>query len=197
MRDRVEQRLLEPSPAIVVLAAGVFTIDQYVYQRAGTAIIRQAPLDWIDHLLTTMFVVWAVRPWFRERWLVPALVASVVIDADHIPGKLGWEILTAGSPRPYTHSLAAVVVLLALAAPRWRGRKAAFGAAIGVCSHLWRDLAEPQTSGVSLLWPATRHVMHTPAAVYLGSVGALAGISLWRAFSLSRHRARVPAELGA
>ena len=157
MNGRVKRGLLEPSAPVVVLAAGMFAVDQYVYQHAGTAVIRQAPLDWIDHLLTTMFLVWAVRPWFRERWLVPALVASVVIDVDHIPGQLGWDILTAGSPRPYTHSLATVAVLLVASAPRWRGRQAAFGAAIGVCSHLWRDLAEPQTSGVSLLWPTTTH----------------------------------------
>lgn len=41
---------------------------------------------------------------------VPALIAWVAIDADPIPGRLGLDGLTVGTPRPYTHSPATVLV---------------------------------------------------------------------------------------
>jgi membrane-bound metal-dependent hydrolase YbcI (DUF457 family) len=166
---------------VILAAVALFAADQWVYQRAGAAIVRQAPLDWTDHVLTTLFIVWAVGPRFRRRWLVPALIASVVIDADHIPHQLGSNILTAGTARPYTHSLTTIVVLLLLSVPWRRWRDVALGAAIGVSSHLWRDLAEPHGSGVALLWPLSDRTITTPALVYLASIGVLAVIALAQA----------------
>ncbi len=174
-------------------AAVLFAVDQDVYQRVGAAVAPQAPLDWTDHLLTTLFIVWALGPWFRARWLVPALVASVVIDADHIPGQLGSDILTAGTQRPYTHSLLTIACLLCLSVPRSRWRHVAVGAALGVSSHLWRDLAEPQASGVTLLWPLSDRTFSTPAAVYLASVAGLALISFGRAVERRRRTSDVRA----
>jgi inner membrane protein len=173
-------KVLAPPPSVVVCAAGLFAVDQYAYQQAGSALLPQAPLDWTAHLLTTLFIVWAVKPLVNEAQLVPALIASVVIDADHIPGELGSQILTGGTQRPYTHSLTTVVVLLLLAAARPEWRNWASGAALGVASHLWRDLAEPQTSSVSLFWPVSSHGVNTPAAVYLGSIALFAVIALAR-----------------
>ncbi len=180
-------RVLAPPPIVVACAALLFAVDQYAYQQAGSAVFPQAPLDWTAHLLTTLFIVWAVKPLVSERQLVPALVASVVIDADHIPGELGSHILTAGTWRPYTHSLATVVVLLVLAAARPGWRAWASGAALGVASHLWRDLAEPQTSSVSLFWPVSDHGVNTPAAAYLGSIALLAVVALVRSRGRSRR----------
>jgi len=79
------------------------------------------------------------------------LVASVLIDLDHVPGELGTDILTAGTPRPYTHSLATLVVLLGVAAAT--RSQVMLGAAIGVAGHLARDVGTGD--GVSLLWPLT------------------------------------------
>jgi hypothetical protein len=183
------RRLLAPSPPLIAAAAALFAADQYVYEQVGSSVLLQAPLDWTDHVLTTLFIVWAARPWFRERWLAPALTASVLIDADHIPGYLGWDILTAGTPRPYTHSLTTIGVLLAIAVLRRRGRHLRMGAAVGLCSHFWRDLAEPRGSGVSLLWPVTDHVFTIPASVYLGSVAAFALVAFGRSLSLNKERA--------
>jgi hypothetical protein len=104
-------------------ASCLFAADQYVYQQVGSAVLPQAPLDWTAHLLTTLFIVWTIRPLISERQLVSALVASVVIDVDHVPGQLGSHILTAGTSRPYSHSLTTVAALLVLAAARqknWR-----------------------------------------------------------------------------
>jgi inner membrane protein len=178
--------VLAPPPIVILGAAALFSVDQYVYQQAGSAVLAQAPLDWTNHLLTTLFIVWALRPLIGRPQLVPALVASVVIDADHIPGRLGWDILTAGTSRPYTHSLTTVAVLtaLALVRPRWRGW--ASGAALGVASHLWRDLAEPRGAGVALFWPVSDRTITTPPSAYLGSIAILAAVALARSWSLSR-----------
>jgi membrane-bound metal-dependent hydrolase YbcI (DUF457 family) len=167
---------------VVAAAMVLFAVDQFVYQRVGSFVPFQAPLDWTNHLLTTLFIVWAVRPLVGRRMILAALVASVVIDADHIPGYLGSEIITGAGNRPYTHSLATVTVLLALAAarPSWRGW--ASGAALGVLSHLWRDLAEPQGVGVSLLWPFSDRGVTTSAGLYLGSIAVLGAIALVRAY---------------
>jgi membrane-bound metal-dependent hydrolase YbcI (DUF457 family) len=180
------ERVLHPSRAVVAASMALFAVDQFVYQQVGSFVPFQAPLDWTNHLLTTLFIVWATRPLIGRRQILAALIASVVIDADHIPGYLGSNILTGGDPRPYTHSLTTVVVLLVIAAARPRWRYWASGAALGVLSHLWRDLAEPQGAGVSLLWPVSTRVITTPAAWYLGSIAVLSVISLIRAVPADR-----------
>jgi hypothetical protein len=189
---RVWRRLPQPSPGWILLAAGLFAADQVVYQHAGAAVFPQAPLDWTAHLLTTLFIVWALSPLVRGRRLAGALVFSVVIDADHIPGRLGSNILTAGTARPYTHSIAMVLALV-LIALGWRaGREFISGAGLGVTSHLWRDLAEPHGSGVALFWPLSDRTIETPAVVYLGSLGVIAAVGFARAWS----RRRVTAATG-
>jgi inner membrane protein len=176
----------------VVAATVLFAVDQFTYQQVGSFVPFQAPLDWTNHLLTTLFIAWALRPLIDRTRILTALIASVLIDADHIPGYLGFHFLTGGTPRPYTHSLATVVVLLALGAlrPSWRGRE--LGAALGVLSHLWRDLAEPASGpGVALFWPVSDRAVMTPAAVYLGSIAALAVIAVLRSL-VSRRRCTQP-----
>ncbi len=173
-------RVLAPSPRVIVAAGVLFAADQYFYQQVGAALLPQALLDWTDHLLTTLFIVWAIKPPVSERQLVAALVASVVIDVDHLPEQLGSDILTAGTMRPYTHSLTTIMVLLVLAAARRDWRAWELGAALGVASHLWRDLAEPAGSGVALFWPVSDRTITTPAAVYLVSIAVLAAIGLAR-----------------
>jgi membrane-bound metal-dependent hydrolase YbcI (DUF457 family) len=188
---------LHPSAKVVAAAMVLFAVDQFVYQHAGSFVPFQAPLDWTNHLLTTLFIVWAVRPLVSRRMILAALVASVVIDADHIPGYLGSEIITGAGNRPYTHSLATVAVLLALAAarPSWRGW--ASGAALGVLSHLWRDMAEPQGVGVSLLWPCSDRNVTTSAHLYLGSIAVLAVIGLSRALWIESRQDPLPDPVSA
>jgi membrane-bound metal-dependent hydrolase YbcI (DUF457 family) len=174
-------RILHPPARIVAAAILLFAVDQLAYQQVGTFVPLQGPLDWIEQLLTILFIAWALPALIDRRRILAALVMSVAIDADHIPGYLGSHILTAGLPRPYTHSLATVFVLLVLAAvrPGWRGW--ASGAAMGVLSHLWRDLAEPQRSAVALFWPLSDRVFRTSAALYFGSIAVLAVSALIRA----------------
>lgn len=148
-------------------------------QRAGDSVVPGGPLDETAHLLTTLLVVWALGRRTSERYLVAALIASLAIDVDHVPDRLGIDWITAGTPRPYTHSLLTIVVVL-LAAAWWRRRRTVLvGVALGLGIHFWRDLAEP-ASGVSLLWPVSRHSFSFSHGGYLGMMLAVVLIDAWR-----------------
>ena len=183
-RQRPVQRaepLLRPSPGLVVSVALVFAADQYLYQLLGSHLGYQAVFDETDHLLTTLLLVWALFPRFGGRELAAALLASVLIDIDHIPGQLGYTWLTGGTPRPYTHSLLTIVVVLLVALLWRRHRCVLLCIALGLSSHFWRDLAEPAGSAVSLFWPVSDRGIHLDPVLYLTSIGILATVALARA----------------
>ncbi|MFZ0089656.1 MAG: metal-dependent hydrolase [Solirubrobacteraceae bacterium] len=164
--DSWRRRLLALSPVTLALGTLVLVAADWSYQLAGDSFFPGGPLDEIAHLMTTLLVFWALGPRACKRFLVPALIASVAIDLDHVPGDLGATFLTAGTPRPYTHSLLTIVVVLAIAW-RWRRRRdVLLGVAIGLALHFFRDLAEGG-SGVSLLLPAFDHSFQYPHSVYL------------------------------
>lgn len=141
-------------------------------QLAGDSLFPGGPLDETAHVLTTLLVLWALGRRTCERFLVPALIISVAIDVDHLPGRLGFSWLTAGTPRPYTHSLLTVGIVLVLAR-LWRPRRdPLLGIAIGLAIHLGRDMAEPG-SGVALLWPISYHSFQYPHVVYVAVMGAI------------------------
>lgn len=106
----------------------------------------------------------------RPAWIA-ALASTVLIDVDHLPDVLGTQILTAGAPRPYTHSLTTVAVL-AVAAIAVRGRSVSpglAGAALGVAAHLLRDLG---TAPVALWWPVSSDGVSVPYIVYAAVLAA-------------------------
>ena len=189
------RRLLTLSPATLALATVAVTGADFAYRLAGDSFIPGGPLDEVAHLLTTLLVLSALGPRICERFLVPALVASVAIDLDHVPGQLGANLLTAGTPRPYTHSLLSIAVVLAVAW-RWRRRRdLALGIALGLAIHFWRDMAEGD-SGVSLLWPVSSHSLQYPRGVYLAAMGAFVLVDAARCASgdrsVERRRSRRP-----
>src|ERR1700733_883257 len=103
-RARVENRLLNPGPKLVILVILLFAADQALFQWLGTKDIGfRGPFDETAHLLTTLLIIWALLPGFDRRQLLPALIASCVIDLDHVPEQFGSTILTGGGPRPYAH----------------------------------------------------------------------------------------------
>jgi inner membrane protein len=163
--------LLELAPATLTVAAVGLAGADWGTQLAGSSLVPGGPLDEIAHLLTTLLVFWALGSRARERFLMPALVASVAIDLDHIPGRLGADWLSAGTPRPYTHSLLTIVVVLAVAALWRRRRDVLLGVAIGLAIHFWRDMAEGG-SGVSLLWPISYHSFQYSHGVYVAVMAA-------------------------
>ena len=122
-----------------------------------------------------------------------ALIASVAIDIDHIPQFLGWHGLTEGTPRPYTHSLMTLAfVLVAVAVTRRSTRTLTLGIAIGIASHLFRDLATGP--GVPLLWPASTATVRLSYLVYVAIMAGVAAAAL--AGSQRSTASVVPAGVG-
>jgi inner membrane protein len=116
--------------------------------------------DWVGHFATGVVLIAALRP--STRMAAGIVLGSLLIDLDHLPAHLGSDILTAGTPRPYTHSLLSLAVVLAAA--RLRRSELLLGAAIGLAGHLVRDLGG---GDVVLLWPLTDAEQSVPFAVYV------------------------------
>ena len=158
-------------------------------QVAGDTTIPGGPLDELAHLLTTLLVLGAIGGLRCARFTVAALVASVAIDLDHVPALLGSRWLTAGTPRPYTHSLLTLAVVLAATVVIARQRVLVAGALVGLTSHFWRDLGEPG-SGVSILWPFSYRPESVPHVVYLLTIVLLLGACVARLVRFGRLQSR-------
>jgi inner membrane protein len=190
-------RLLELSPATLAIAVLLLAGADWGTTLAGDTLFPGGPLDELAHLLTTLIVFWALGARARRRFLVPALIASVAIDLDHIPARLGADWLTVGTPRPYTHSLLTIAVVLAIAMLWPRRRDLWLGVAIGLALHFWRDMAEGG-SGVSLLWPVSYRSFQYPHGVYVAMMGVVVLIDAvlclrrWRSTDRPSQRHQVP-----
>jgi hypothetical protein len=146
-------------------------------------------LDWPAHLATAFVILGAL---VRARGAVPdqrfgwtMLACSVLIDLDHLPAEFGSDILTNGTPRPYTHALWTMVVLtLAWAVARFfvirsgRPRPATTelmlaGAAWGLAAHFVRDIA---TAPMSFWWPITDMPVEVPYRWYVVALAIIIAI---------------------
>jgi inner membrane protein len=178
------------SPVTLALTAVLLAGADWGTRLAGDTVIPGGPLDELAHLFTTLLFFWALGPRARERFLVPALIASVAIDFDHIPGRLGVDWLTAGTPRPYTHSLLTIAVVVASALVVRRRRNLLLGIAIGLAIHLWRDMGEGD-SGVSLLWPISDHSFQYPHGAFVAVMAVSVLIDAARCVEAKRAVDRV------
>jgi inner membrane protein len=172
-------RWLSPTTAWLGLAGLGLVIADWGSRLAGNSVVPGGPLDETAHLLTTLVVLWALDPRPSKRFVVPALVASVAIDSDHIPGELGADWLTAGTPRPYTHSLLTVAMVLATALLWRRRRVMLLGVVFGLALHLWRDMSEAG-NGVALLWPFSYRAVRLSHAGYLAVMGLVVAVGAYR-----------------
>ena len=177
----IRHRLARLSPADILVITGVFLIAD-VGDQLVKGPIAQGPLDETAHLLTTLLVLWAIGGAVYERLLIPALVASVAIDLDHIPAYLGTQFWTEGTPRPYTHSLATIILVLGLTVVWPRRRTVLVAVAVGLAIHLWRDMAEPG-SGVALMWPLSDASWSLSHLSYLLVMALVVGVGLRRSFA--------------
>lgn len=107
-----------------------------------------------------------------RRFVVPALLMSVLIDLDHVALFLGLPVAVHSPGRPVTHSLVSVLVLLLGAALFRRQRTVLLGAAVGLGLHLIRDVMEGPP-GVPMLWPASDHAWSSSQSAFIVLVGAL------------------------
>jgi inner membrane protein len=162
-----------------VLVVAIVTTDLAIAWH-GFGFVTRGLVDEPCHLATALVVLGAIT---RVRGMPPhpkfgwsMLACSVLIDLDHLPLEFGSSILTAGTPRPYTHALWVVLVLIAgtVAARRWSRRTSApraaatalilGGAAWGVSAHFLRDIA---TAPMSLWWPVTTAAVEVPYWCYV------------------------------
>jgi inner membrane protein len=156
---------------VALLVTVVFAVDlAWSLVEGDTGMLGYALVDEPAHLATCAIALLALAAItgkvLTRRFVAAALIASTAIDLDHVPHYLGSQLLMASSmPRPYTHSLALVVVLAA-AAWRLRGdaREVALGLAFGVAAHLLRDLATGP--GVPFFWPLSTATVTLPYPIY-------------------------------
>jgi inner membrane protein len=159
----------------IALVGAIVTLDLLWFLVEGsTGSVAYGLVDEPAHLATCLVLLLALATLLARRpsqaFIAAALVAAVAIDIDHIPAYLGWDGLTGTLPRPYSHSLLALaVLLLAARAAGGRGRQILLGAAFGVGAHLLRDLATGP--GVPLFWPLHQAAVTVPYAIYLGALG--------------------------
>jgi inner membrane protein len=131
-------------------------------------------VDWIGHLATGVVLVALL--WPPRRMAAAIIVCSVVLDVDHLPLELGSDFLMGNAPRPYTHSLLTILVVL-VGAGLLRSQ-VLLGAAIGLAGHLFRDLGTGD--GVPLLWPLSDAGASVPFALYIGVLTGLAAVAALR-----------------
>ena len=190
------------------LVAAIFAVDLVLMSRSHSFLVRGA-LDEPAHLATGFILLGTITRWRRRLPSAPftwgLLVMSVAIDIDHLPAEFASTgILYGNLPRPYTHALwlLALLILIALAAhlrarspgsrrdrqtdgglePAAQGHpRAAFtallfaGAAWGLASHFFRDLG---TAPIALLWPLSSAALQMPYRWYLGPLILLAILPL-------------------
>jgi len=151
-------------------------------------------LDEVAHFLTALLLLQALPPELRAKIAVPALIGSVAIDLDHLPGYLGNNFLMvgAGSARPATHSLVTPLVLLVLALTLRRHRTLFLGLVLGIGLHFFRDLAEGNGSGVPLLWPLSERSFSYPHGAYVALMAGVVAADLLLALLSPRARTAVP-----
>lgn len=162
-----------------MLATVVFLFADWGESKAGASFIPGGPLDETAHFLTMLIVLWALGDRVWQRFGPAALVASVAIDVDHVPQYLGYDFWTRGTPRPYSHSLLTIAVVLVLAVLWRRRRDVLLGVALGLVAHFWRDLSEAG-SGVALLWPFSDHSFSLSQTSYLLIMAAFVAIDGWK-----------------
>ena len=172
---------LSPSRlALLAMAAVLFACDRALLHM-GDGTWTAGPVDETAHFLTGALVVAALRGRVGRSFAIGLLTASVLIDLDHVPGRLGIDWITRGTDRPYTHSLLTIAVLT-LAAVVWRSRRSLLlGVILGLAFHFFRDTSESTVGGVPLFWPWEYHSYASPHWSYLVVMGAVLGVALYRA----------------
>lgn len=100
--------------------------------------------------------------------LLPVVaLAGMFPDLDHIPMFLVGMKSLPGSSRSVLHTLLVILIFVALAWVNRRWRWVWGSMALGVASHLARDMA---TGTVILLWPLSGHPFTIPYLAYMGTL---------------------------
>jgi hypothetical protein len=114
-----------------------------------------------------------------------AILGALMIDLDHVPLLLHLAQPPDGSTRPFSHSLSSVAVLLGITVIDVRRRQFWGSVALGVGSHLFRDLARGH---VLLWWPLSSHPVGISYESYALVTGTLILTVALRGFPLTKSR---------
>lgn len=170
---RIDAALPQPwSPwfaSLALLGVALIVADDFLLRRDDLPFVLNALTDEIAHTITALLWVgalYALRQWrWDRRMWVAALLGGTIIDLDHVPPALGWDGITVGTGRPYSHSLFTLGVLLIVIARLRRTRRVVgIAAAWALVSHYVRDLVDGGT--IPLFWPITNHGFSAPYATY-------------------------------
>jgi len=177
------QRWRLNSRVVVICLAVIAAADFLLWRWEGPPFVILALLDEPAHAATGFVALGALGVIFEVPIVLAVLAGSVVIDLDHVPDLLGSHLLLLRhgiETRPYTHSLATVVVLAVVALlVRGNARKLLLVAAVALVVHFFRDVAEPDGSGAPFLWPLSDRVYTLGYGWYMGALIVLAASALW------------------
>ena len=164
----------------------VIAVADLVIWLAHVPYAAEALFDEPAHAAIGILALAAVAVSISAPVVIAMLAGSLLIDLDHLPDVLGSNVLEHGVPRPYTHSLLTVVVVLAVALLlRDRTlRRLALVVAVALCLHFVRDMAEPHGPGVSLLWPLSDRPVTLAYGWWAGLVALLALLAFARRIRL-------------
>lgn len=173
-----ERAIVRISLIQVIVAAAVLFGADAIYDRLGATLLGGV-FDELAHVSTALLCLNLLPTRWRRPILLPALIASVLMDADHIPQYLFHAyFLTVGTPRPYPHSLLTLLICLTFAAASVRHGRIWLGISVGVALHFLRDMAEGSGTGIALFWPLSDRGYAYPHAVYLALMGAVTLVNL-------------------
>lgn len=179
MRGRTVPPVAGLTVAIVCAAVVVTAVDVVAWRaRPGQAV--WGALDESGHAATGFILACAVLRDRTIKRIAMVVAASVLIDLDHIPGFFGSAIIQGHAPRPYTHSIAGLVLVLAIAAACRVPARIVILLGAALALHFWRDLAEPGGPGLAFAWPVSHAVATIPYGLYAAVVGLLVFVALVR-----------------
>jgi membrane-bound metal-dependent hydrolase YbcI (DUF457 family) len=183
-----------PEPATVEVGRGALAASGLAILGADALLKVTSPpipvkglADWAAHE-GAVIITLAALPGVTRTFAAGALAGGVLIDLDHLPQYAGSDVITAGTPRPYPHSLLTLGALLTATRRSSAGRAPRFlaGASLGLATHFLRDMATPDGSGVSLLWPATSRPVRMSYAAYTGVLALLFAVGWRRTATITR-----------
>jgi hypothetical protein len=155
-------------PVSLALAAACVFVDRAIPWQGMSFMVRTV-IAGPCHVANAFVLLGAITR-FRGAPPNPKFIASMVacalvIDLDHLPLEFGSSALTVGTPRPYTHALwvLALLIAAAVATRHWSSKPTPgyllAGAAWGVGAHSLRDVA---TAPMSLWWPLSDAAVQVP-----------------------------------
>ena len=167
-----------PERGVLPALALVLVADALLINHDFSRLV-EALLDEPAHLATASLLLAALPGTPARPFVLGVALGAVGIDADHVPGELGCNIITRGTGRPVTHALVTSGAIFLLSRVLSDPPRTLFaGAACGVLAHFVRDLG---TGGLPLFWPVTKRRVRVPYGAYLTILGVSGGVAWCRA----------------